>query len=273
MLRMMMLRGRKMMMLRMMRCRVMMLRMIRWRRMMLRMMMSRGRKRMMWRMMRLRRRKMMILRMLMRRRTDPKTTLLVLCEPAQSKCKLPFHKSHFIQKFTGKMPRPRLIPERGHTLCASLRSRNALQHSEKCRRPEWAPWSSTGLYSYRKNPSVWTHCLGNQQNLGVYPIFRLKPSIGDCWLVVIPHCILSRRAIIRISCVYMYIYIYIYTCMLWTGESAKICMFGQNQRSFLGGFQCSLDFDMLQVRAWKRVIIEKCERRKNGIWPARTQLR
>ena len=31
----------------------------------------------------------------------------------------------------------------------------------KCRRPEWAPWSSTGLYSYRKNPSVWTQCLGN----------------------------------------------------------------------------------------------------------------
>ena len=26
----------------------------------------------------------------------------------------------------------------------------------KGRRLEWAPWSSTGLYSYRKNPSVWT---------------------------------------------------------------------------------------------------------------------
>ena len=32
---------------------------------------------------------------------------------------------HFIRKFTGKMPRPRLSPERGHTFCASLRSRNA----------------------------------------------------------------------------------------------------------------------------------------------------
>ena len=81
-----------------------------------------------------------------------------------------FHKSHFIRKFTGKMLRPRLSPERGHTLCASLRSRYALQHftratlyrnlQEKCRAPEWAPWSNTGLYSYRKNPSVWTHCLG-----------------------------------------------------------------------------------------------------------------
>ena len=81
------------------------------------------------------------------------------------------------------MPRPRLGPERGHTLCASLRSlkacqdnepttqtpfcaslrsRNACQDftraslcrnlQEKCRAPEWAPWSSTGLYilySYR----------------------------------------------------------------------------------------------------------------------------
>ena len=43
-----------------------------------------------------------------------------------------FHKSHSIRKFTRKMPRPR------------------------------APWSSTGLYSYRKKPSVWTRCLGNQ---------------------------------------------------------------------------------------------------------------
>ena len=37
-----------------------------------------------------------------------------MCEPAQSKCKLTFHKSHFIRKFTGKMPRPRLSPERRH---------------------------------------------------------------------------------------------------------------------------------------------------------------
>ena len=72
------------------------------------------------------------------------------------------------------MPQAKLSPERGHTLCASLRSRNALQHftratlygtiQEKCRAPEWAPWSSTGLYTLhlRKNPSVWTHCLGNK---------------------------------------------------------------------------------------------------------------
>ena len=100
-----------------------------------------------------------------------------LCEPAQSKCTSTLHnrhqkshftlkleymstfhkrhqKSHFIQKFTGKMLRPRLGPERGHTLCASLRSRNACPHvtrditiithfirkfTSKMPRPRWGP--------------------------------------------------------------------------------------------------------------------------------------
>ena len=45
-----------------------------------------------------------------------------------------FDKSHFMRKFKGKM---------------------------RC--PEWAPSSSTGLYSYRKNPSVRVHCVRNFQ--------------------------------------------------------------------------------------------------------------
>ena len=63
-----------------------------------------------------------------------------------------------------RTPRPR------HALCASLRNRNALGDftratlygdlQVKCRGPAGAPWSSTGLFTYRKNPSVWTHCLG-----------------------------------------------------------------------------------------------------------------
>ena len=52
----------------------------------------------------------------------------------QSKRTWTCHKSNFLRKFT-----------------------------EKCRTPEWAPWSSTGLYTYCKNPSVWTHCLGKKQ--------------------------------------------------------------------------------------------------------------
>ena len=92
-----------------------------------------------WRMMMQRRRKMMMLR----RKTDPKTGTHTLREPAQSKCTWKSHKSHFIRKLTRKMPCPGLSPERGHTLCASLRSRNALHHftratlyrdlQEKCR--------------------------------------------------------------------------------------------------------------------------------------------
>ena len=35
----------------------------------------------------------------------------------------------------------------------------------KGRRPAGAPWSSIGLYSHRKNPSVWTHCLGKKSIL------------------------------------------------------------------------------------------------------------
>ena len=42
-----------------------------------------------------------------------------LCEPAQSKCTSTFHRSHFVWTLTGK-------------------------------RPQWAPWSSTGFYTYRK---------------------------------------------------------------------------------------------------------------------------
>ena len=45
--------------------------------------------------------------------TDHKTAPHSLCEPAQSKGMSRFHKSHFIRKFTGKMPRPRMSPERG----------------------------------------------------------------------------------------------------------------------------------------------------------------
>ena len=85
---------------------------------------------------------------------EPRTQTHILREPAQSKCTSTFHKrhqkSHFIQKFTGKMSHPRLSPEHRHTFCASLRSRNACQdftratlyrnlqekcHAQECRHP------------------------------------------------------------------------------------------------------------------------------------------
>ena len=59
--------------------------------------------------------------------THARTHTHTLCEPAQSKYMSTAQKSHFLQNFTGKVPRPRLGPERGHTLSASLRSQNACQ--------------------------------------------------------------------------------------------------------------------------------------------------
>ena len=87
------------------------------------------------------------------------------------------------------MMRVRMIgPEPRTTLCASLRSRNACQDcaratshgnlQKKCRSPEWAPWSSTGLYTYRKNPSVWTHCLGNFNQKAKIVDFNKHPRLG-----------------------------------------------------------------------------------------------
>ena len=39
--------------------------------------------------------------------SQPRTQTHTLCEPARSKCVSTFHNSHFILKFTGKMPAPR----------------------------------------------------------------------------------------------------------------------------------------------------------------------
>ena len=56
-------------------------------------------------------------------------------------------------------------PKSRRRLCASLRSRNAHGHITRavlCENWQEKPWSSTRLTTYRKNPSVWTHCLGNE---------------------------------------------------------------------------------------------------------------
>ena len=58
--------------------------------------------------------------------TGHKTAPHDWCKPAQSKCISRFHKrhqkSHFRRKFTGKMPRPRLSPERQDTHTHCLRA-------------------------------------------------------------------------------------------------------------------------------------------------------
>ena len=63
----------------------------------------------------------------------PRTQDNSLCEPAQSTCTSTFHKSHFIRKFTGKNPHPRLSPERRHKLaraCAVEKHFNTSQCTE-----------------------------------------------------------------------------------------------------------------------------------------------
>ena len=116
-----------------------------------------------------------------------------LCENLQGKCRGPdlrrtfsaslrsrnalqhFTKAtlqyHFTRKFTGKRLQTKSKQNSRRKLYASLRSRNALGDltratlcgnlEEKCRGSDGALWGSTGLYTYRSNPSVWTHCLRN----------------------------------------------------------------------------------------------------------------
>ena len=63
---------------------------------------------------------------------SPKTRTHTLCEPAQSKYTSTFHKNHLIkQKFTGKMPRPKLGQQHRQTLCASLRNRKRMSRIHK----------------------------------------------------------------------------------------------------------------------------------------------
>ena len=59
---------------------------------------------------------------------EPRTQTHILCEPAQSKRMARFHnKSHFIRKFTGKMPRTRT---RTPTLCEPAQSKR-MSRSDK----------------------------------------------------------------------------------------------------------------------------------------------
>ena len=75
----------------------------------------------------------------------PRTATHTLCESAQSKRIWRFHKSHFIWKFTGKMPGTRTAT---HTWCEPAQSKRMSRcHKshlywnlqEKCPGPEWAP--------------------------------------------------------------------------------------------------------------------------------------
>ena len=118
-----------------------------------------------------------------RGQSEPRTQTHTLRKPAQSKCIWRLYKRHFTRTFTGKGGRPRASKTRAK-FCASLQNRNA--HGDfiratvcgnlqgKCHAPEWAPWSSTGPYTYRKNPSVWTREQKQQQLQYLQPQLQLQ---------------------------------------------------------------------------------------------------
>ena len=107
-----------------------------------------------------------------------KTATHTLCQPAQAKCTWTFTKAILRKNSQVKCRRPRAARP---TLCASLRNRNALERFTKqepfyaeiyrenagsqSEHPDQAPAFTLTLYVYiyiYKNPSVWTHCLGNE---------------------------------------------------------------------------------------------------------------
>jgi hypothetical protein len=71
-----------------------------------------------------------------------------LCEPAWSKCNWTFYKNHFTGKFTAKMPEPR-----------------------------WSTLIEHWGYSFRKNRSVWIHCLGNSHPVPIARCFSLTAAV------------------------------------------------------------------------------------------------
>ena len=115
---------------------------------------------------------------------DPRSATRTVCEPAQSKCTSTFQKSNFIRKFTGKMPKVRTSPQRGHTFCASLRSRSARQHAGraasygnlqgKCRGPAGA----TTLCVSLKCTSTFKKSHFIQKFTGTMPQTRINPERG-----------------------------------------------------------------------------------------------
>ena len=105
---------------------------------------------------------MMMMRMRMRMRVR---MIMIGPEPRTTLCASPstFHKrhqkSHFMQKFTGKLPQPRLSPERGHTFCARLRSRNACRDVTRatlCRNLQETCRSPAG--SHKRDPHFVRAC-------------------------------------------------------------------------------------------------------------------
>ena len=101
----------------------------------------------------------MLRMMMLRRRTDGRTRTHTLRESSQSKCTWTFPTSHFMRKFTVKMPGPRP----GTTVCESLHSRNAFGHftiaisrgNSEVKRRQQAPGFTPTVRSPQCGHTVW----------------------------------------------------------------------------------------------------------------------
>ena len=111
---------------------------------------------------------LMLRRMTLRRKNDPKTGKHTLREPAQSTCTRTFHKSHFVWKFTGKMPYANPAasilcePAQSKRTWTFLQSHFVLKFTGK--KPDAYENTSIkhrALTVTVRTPSVWPHCLGN----------------------------------------------------------------------------------------------------------------
>ena len=82
------------------------------------------------------------------RRPRPGTKL---CASLRSRNAFGLHKSHLAREFTGKMPQGKSAT---HTLCQLAQSKCAWTFHKK---------SFCASFACRKNPSVWTRCLGEKR--------------------------------------------------------------------------------------------------------------
>ena len=121
---------------------------------------------------------MMLMRRMLRRKTDPKTGKHTVGEPAQSKGTWTFHKSHFAQKFTGKMPHASptdiVLCGPAQSKCTWTFHKSHVVRKFAGKMPDAPDTNSIEhralIVNYRKNPSVWPHYSSPQKNTTTVPI-------------------------------------------------------------------------------------------------------
>ena len=144
---------------------------------------------------------------ILRKNARPKIGTHVFCEPAQSKCTWTCQKSNIIcyakilRKNVGAQDLAKLAPQ---TLSKPAQSRrtisqepfHARSYRKKTGEQRAYPDLTPGLNTYRKNPSVWTHCLGKNvfvtatrentmTNLNLFPQHPKPMLLQRRWFCII----------------------------------------------------------------------------------------